>query len=110
MDVKITNGLNEAAVEGDLLLCLAQRRSKRACITGLNLAAWERNLPCVVHELCGALGEQHRQLWSLNDRDQHSGGSEWPHRGDCSQHCRVSVVVIMARDSVWIGEPFRHVE
>src|SRR4051794_25336887 len=100
MCVEIADRLNEAAVECDLLLGLAQRGRSRARINGVDLAAWECNLPSVVHKMRGALREQHRRLLSLNDRNQHGGRSDWPHGGDCRPHCRIGVVSTMAGDGL----------
>src|SRR5262249_52987495 len=110
MDVKIADRLNKAAVERDLLLGLTQRGRSRARIISVDLAAWERNLPSVVREMGCALREQHRRLRPRNDRDEHSGRPGWTYSGDCRHHCRIGVVIIMARDDGWIGEPFRRIE
>src|SRR5579885_38420 len=49
--IEVADRRGVGAVESDLLLRLAQRRFKRACIGLLDLAAGERNLPGMVRQV-----------------------------------------------------------
>ena len=67
-------------------------------------------MPGVVGEMRSALGEQHARLVAFDDRHQHRGQSDRPHRSNGGDHRGIGVVLVVPRDDVRIGEPRRHIE
>jgi hypothetical protein len=109
VDVEIAYRLNKAAGKRDLLFGLAQRGCSWAFVSGIDLAAGKRNLPGMVSKMSRALSEQHAQLVAFDDRHQDRGRPDRPHCSDGADHHGIGIVLIMPRDDVRIGEPYRYI-
>jgi hypothetical protein len=92
--VKIADRFNEAAVERDLLLGLAQRGRCRGRVIDFHLATRKRYLARMVREMTGTPREKNRRLRARDDRHEHSCCPELSHSSDCRHHSRITVVII----------------
>ncbi len=86
-------------MQPNLLLGLAQRGIERRRVDRIDLAAGKRDLPGMIVEMGGALGQQHRRFVVLDDADQHCGGPDRPLFGDDPQHAIGALVAAWWNDA-----------
>ena len=110
VDVEIAYRLNKATRKCDLLFGLAQRGRSWAFVSGIDLAAGKRNLPGMVSKMSRALSEEHAQLVAFDDRHQDCGRPDRPHCSDGADHRGIGIVLVVPRDNVRVGEPYRYIE
>jgi hypothetical protein len=90
-----------AALQADFLLSLAQRGIHRAGILGLGAATGKADLPGVVFEMRGTLGQQHGEaLGARHQWHQHRRRRQRPLLGLQSGHSMIAAQLIAGRKRV----------